>query len=298
MLNSLAVILFCAFGAGAQLPRDIIINEILFNPSKDGFDYVELYNRSNESVVLSELMIANRNVTNDLASFKILTKEDIKLPPGNYALITPNEKWLRLNYHVPDSALIIDITSLPSMPDDEGILVLVTKGDTVVVDELHYNAKWHFALLSDVAGVALERINPEEQTQDKNNWTSAASSARYGTPGYTNSQYNRLAADDTQVSVSPKIVSPDNNGIHDFAMIRISARQNGQVVNAVIYDVVGRQVKYLLKNVVLGMNDMFVWKGNDDQEIPVPTGIYILYTQIFDMLGKNRKFKNCIVVQR
>ena len=37
----------------------------------------------------------------------------------------------------------------------------------------------------------MERINPDSDTQDEMNWTSASATAGYGTPGYRNSQYGK-----------------------------------------------------------------------------------------------------------
>ena len=169
--------------------NDVIINEILFNPSKDGFDYVESYNRSSEPVNLSDLMIANRNGADEIASVKIISKESIVLKPGAYFVLTINENWLRKNYYVPDSALIITMTSLPAFPDDGGAVLLLRKSDTMIIDEFRYNENWHFSIIGDPEGVALERINYNLASQDKNNWTSASSSSGYGTPAQANSQF-------------------------------------------------------------------------------------------------------------
>jgi hypothetical protein len=52
-----------------------------------------------------------------------------------------------------------------------------------ILDELGYDAKWHFPLLADPEGVSLERIDYNLPTQDPFNWHSAATSSGYGTPG-------------------------------------------------------------------------------------------------------------------
>ena len=41
---------------------DIVINEILFNPHTDGFDYVELYNNSGKIIDLSTIIIAEMDI--------------------------------------------------------------------------------------------------------------------------------------------------------------------------------------------------------------------------------------------
>ena len=77
---------------------------------------------------------------------------------------------------------------MPSLPDDKGtVLLLNIQG--IIIDELQYDAKWHFPLIDNAEGVALERMNYNKSTQDKQNWHSAATNIGYGTPGYQNSQY-------------------------------------------------------------------------------------------------------------
>ena len=276
--------------------NDVIINEILFNPSKDGFDYVEGYNRSIEPVDLSDLMIANRNGADEIASIKVLTKEPIILEPGAYFVLTSNETWLRKNYYVPDFALIITMTSLPAFPDDGGTVLLLRKIDTMIIDEFRYHDNWHFRMIGDPEGVALERINYNLGSQDKNNWTSASSSSGYGTPAQVNSQFIPEQKSSEAISVLPKIISPGNDGNNDYAFININVDEMGKLADAIIYDAKGRRVRYLLKNELLGAVNRFTWDGCDDRSKILPSGIYIILTQIFDLKGNVKKYRNCVVL--
>ena len=60
-----------------------------------------------------------------------------------------------------------------------------------MIDEIRYTSKWHAPSVKNEKGIALERINPDSDTQDEMNWTSASATAGYGTPGYRNSQYGK-----------------------------------------------------------------------------------------------------------
>src|SRR4051812_34688479 len=75
----------------------IVINEILFNPAREGYDYVELYNNGEDAVDLQQYQIAKRNATGDISGRSIAKTETVLLPHA-YAVITANEKWLRQNY--------------------------------------------------------------------------------------------------------------------------------------------------------------------------------------------------------
>lgn len=289
---------FClSFGyAQEPIPRDIVINEILFNPAKDGYDYIEGYNRSRKTINLGQVLIANRNATHDISAMKSISNNQLLLEPDSYFVITSNEKWLKQNYSVALSAIICQVSSLPSFPDDAGTIVLLSKSDSVIIDELNYNEKWHFPLLNDAAGVALERINYESQSQDKNNWTSASSSSGYGTPGYQNSQFRADLEAQGEVIVSPKIFSPDNDGLNDFALIILNMKEQGYVANVTIYDISGRRVKFLIKNEILGISSRYKWDGYDDRSQKLPMGVYILYTEIFNLNGRTKKFRNLMVL--
>lgn len=292
------LVVFCNDEICAQLvmPHDVIINEILFNPAKEGFDYVEVYNRSNHAISLNDLMIANRNGADEISSIKNISKEPISISPGDYFILTANEKWLRQHYNVPHTALLIPVSSLPSFPDDEGSVVLLRKSDTVIIDDVKYSEQWHFKMLSDPEGVALERINYDQPAQEKNNWMSASSSSGYGTPGTKNSQFIQYQPHSEEISVLPKVFTPDNDGQNDLVFITIKANEQGKLANAVIFDITGRRVRYILKNELLGADNRFVWDGYDDRGQRLPTGIYIINTHVFDLRGNVHKYKNCIVL--
>jgi hypothetical protein len=104
-------------------------------------------------------MIANRNSAGEIASIKNISKEPLSLEPGGYFIITVNEKWVKQHFTVPASAIVLQVSSLPSFPDDEGSVLLIRKSDSLIIDELMYNEKWHFKMIDDPQGVALERIS-------------------------------------------------------------------------------------------------------------------------------------------
>lgn len=276
---------------------DIVINEILFNPKSDGYDYIELYNRSNTIINLKQLYIASRNITGELTAIIPLSQDPYLFFPGEYRVFTENNQWLQQQYLVKDPSLIIQLSSLPSMPDDKGTLVVLNQ-QGAIIDELHYDHNWHFALIDDEAGIALERINYNFPTQNKNNWTSAASTAGFGTPGYQNSQLMNDVQLQAQVTVMPAVFSPDNDGWNDFATIEYQVTEPGYVANIRIFDANGRRVRYLAQNATLSAAGRFTWDGLDENRHQLPVGIYIVLTEIFSLQGKTKKFKQAVTLAR
>ena len=277
--------------------NDIVINEILFNPKPNGYDYVELYNRSQKLIDLNKLYIANRDAIGNLKSIFQLTKTPLLFFPGDYYVITENKWWLQQNYLVKNLDNLLQISSLPSFPDEEGIAVLLNPDETVV-DELHYNHKWHFPLIGQEDGIALERIDYNKPTQDPNNWTSAASTEGYGTPTYQNSEFNVGLQLKGEITVSPKIFSPDNDGYDDFCLISYQVPNAGYVGNITVYDASGRAVKNIANNATLGLSGAFKWDGLDDKQQKLPLGVYVIVTKIFDLSGKTNEFKNVVSLAR
>ncbi len=144
---------------------DVVINEILFDPRSNGFDYVEFYNVSDKIVDASKLYAANRNNSNVISSIKQISSTPFYIFPGDYLVVTEDLASLEMNYLVRDPDAVILLSTLPSFPDDEGdILLLNGQGD--IVDEVKYNADWHFKLIDNPEGVSLERIDPSGSSQD------------------------------------------------------------------------------------------------------------------------------------
>ena len=186
---------------------------------------------------------------------------------------------------------------MPSFNDDEGyVLILNAQGS--VTDELHYNENWHFKLIDNREGVALERIDYNANTQQQDNWHSAATPVGYGTPTYKNSQYKINDGLQGDVFITPEIVSPDNDGIDDFATVTYNFPAAGYVANITIFDAAGRPVRYLQRNALCGITGNFRWDGLGEKNQQLSTGIYVVFTEIFNLQGKKKQFKNTIVVAR
>jgi hypothetical protein len=268
------------------LSNDIVINEILFNPRPNAFDYVELYNNSNKIIDAAGLYIGNRS----------LSPAPYYIFPGDYFVITEDADRLALNYLVRFPGNILKL-SLPSFPDNEGDVILLNfQGE--LVDKVHYKDAWHFSLITDTEGVALERINPSSPSQDALNWHSAASTAGYGTPTYKNSQYSNPEGIATIIKVSPAIFSPDNDGFDDIAIIQYKIDVPGYVANITLFDAAGRPVRNLVRNSTMGVTGYWNWDGLNDKYQPLPAGIYIIYTELFNAQGKKQRFKSSIILAR
>ena len=277
--------------------KDIVLNEILFNPTPTSTDYVELYNNTNFTIDLKNVKIANRNTAGQVSSIKTLTTNSYFLAPQRFVVITEDSALVKANYIVQNLNAFIIVPTMPSFNDDKSsVLILNAQGD--VVDELKYDEKWHFSLITNREGVALERIDYNAPTQSQENWHSAATSVGYGTPTYKNSQYKINDQLQGEITTTPEIVSPDNDGMDDFATVNYSFPQPGYVANITIFDAAGRVVRNLQRNALCGIRGSFRWDGLGEKNQQIATGIYIIYTEVFNLDGKKKRFKNTMVVTR
>lgn len=276
---------------------DWIINEILFNPKSNGYDYVEFYNNSNKIFDAAKLYIANRNSSGVISSIKILSTTPSYIFPGDYIVVTEDADNLALNYFIKNPDNILIVSSLPSFSDDEGdVITLNFQGN--IVDEVKYKDDWHFKLIDNAEGVALERIDPAALSQDANNWHSAASTVGYGTPSYKNSQYKLMQGINATIELSPKVFSPDNDGRDDITTIQYSVDATGYIANVTIFDAAGRPIHNLVRNGTLALTGYWNWDGLNDKGNKLPVGTYIILTEIFNLQGKKQQFKNTVVLAR
>lgn len=282
--------------AETPLPRDVIINEILSEPRVTGSEYVELYNNSNKTIDLNRLFIANRNSAGDPSSVTRISNVPQLLFPGAYTLLTKDSASVIREYPFADASVFIRMGSMPSIPNDKGfVLIMDQHGE--IIDEVPYDKSWHFALIKDKKGVALERISFDGQS-DKGNFHSAARDVNYGTPGTKNSQNRSDREAAGEFSVSPEIFSPDNDGIDDFLTIHYSFSAAGNMTNIKIFDASGRMVRYLEKNSLSGQKGYYRWDGLDDKQQQLPQGIYIIHFESFNSYGKKQVHKKAVTLAR
>ncbi len=275
---------------------DVVIHEVLFNPPFDGADYVELFNSGHNIIDLSTLHMANRNTLGAISSITVCCTEPRLLMPGGYCVLSENTGWISRQYASTPEEALTELPSLPSFPDDKGSVILLNEQGQVV-DELNYSEKWHFALIDNPEGVSLERISSGAPTQDAGNWHSAAVPL-FGTPGGKNSQASPDGTAAAEWQLTPRIISPDNDGLEDYALIEYQFPQPGYVANIIVFDAAGRRVRQLQRSALCGREGSFRWDGLGDLNRQLPAGIYIIWAEVFNLDGRVQRFKNAVAIAR
>lgn len=289
--NEIAINAATRIGIADTLPENkIVINEILFNPYEGGYDFIELYHSGKSIVDLNEYNISTLDgETGLLNESEKIADNPWLMFPGDYIVITENVYSVSSQYKTSYPYNFIETANLPSMNVDEGNII-ISRNDNYI-DGLFYSDKYHFELIENNKGISLEKINPSFKSSDPFSWHSAAASFGYATPGLKNSQFAEINFSESEITLSPEIFSPDNDGSDDVVKIIMNSKKPGYISNIRIYSSDGIIVYDYSKNKLLATEDAYIWDGITGVNTRAPAGIYIAYVEVFHLNGELKNFK-------
>ena len=255
-------------------PGEIILNELLPAPFAEGSEYIELYNRSQQTLSLTGLALATRKADGSISTLYPLSTITTPLEPGGYALLSKLLSGVEAFYLISAPQALHEV-KLPVLANNGATVVLLRLTDLTVIDEVSYSPKWHDSAIKEPKGVALERLDPDKPTQDATNWHSAAASAGYGTPGYRNSQ--QLLPSNTQNGFERPYWSDSERSY----VLRYQLANAGYRCRIWVFDTMGRRIAEIANLSTLATEGTLRWDGlGYDGSRPKP-GIYIFYAELF-----------------
>jgi len=247
---------------GGQLP-DIVINEIMAAPdlSKNQTEWVELYNRSQNTIDLKNWFIGDKN------NQSLISSEEFLVAPSTFVILTEDRNKFSATYPEVNSA-VIQIESWQTLNNsDDGVILKDSLGFSV--EQMVYGTL-------PPNGISWERIDYDKEASDSSNWWRCVDS-QGATPGKENSVHTTFSSN-IQLKLSPNPFSPDGDGFDDELNVEYQISL-GSNLTLKIYDVKGRLVRSLL-NDQPAVSGNTVWDGKNDAGKIVRTGIYILFVQI------------------
>lgn len=275
---------------------DVVFNEVLFDAKGNGNDYVEIVNRSQKAIELRDLYICNYDsATKQFTDVYDMATRSAVCMPGGYVLFSKDRTDVYKNYYCENPAAFWDLRQMPALNDSGGSMALAGP-DLQMLDAFTFTDKFHFPLLENPEGVSLERISVNLPTQSSQNWTSAAASVGYGTPGYVNSQQGAALESDGTITVQPEIFSPDQDGFDDVLSIAYEFENAGNVLHINIYDEAGRLIKKLVKGEYCGHTGQYIWAGGTETGLRPAVGIYVLVAEWFNAAGEKGRAKKVFVL--
>lgn len=275
--------------------NDLHINEVLFNPSSSGADFVELYNSSNKFIDLKDYLICNTDERDSINQFNAFGTDYWQIHPKQFIVLTDSKDKILSNHSVAFSDQIIELKTMPSYNDDAGT-VLLSDLNGGRIEKFVYDDKMHFALIENKEAVSLERINPFRPVNDRSNWTSSSAGVNYATPTTRNSQYFETNQNSSALLIQPEVFSPDGDGYHDVVNFNYQFSETGNVAKLEIYNSSGLLVKTLFKNELLGSSGTYSWNGIDEHGNVPAYGIYIANFEVFSINEESQTYRKTFVL--
>lgn len=268
----------------AEIPlyNDLIFNEILPNPYTNQESFIEIYNKSEKYIDLSKLQLA-RLVDKVIKDQKNISINKQILAPGGYAVLGKKLDSLLLIYPGAAAETFYEST-IPTLTNSAGTIMMYNENNTTL-DSFAYAEKMHFALLNSVKGVSLERKNMDRPSTDFTNWTSAAANVYFATPGYKNSQTVDLQANNSEIALKSKTISPNLDGYEDALEISWKLPSADFILEMSVFGLGGNFVHYIAQNYTVTQEGNYSWDGILKDGSKIPSGNYVLRISGLDEKG-------------
>ncbi len=272
--------------------NSLVINEIMFDPSADNSEFIEIHNKSSENIELSGCYVRVGKYSYEL------TNSLTNLSPGDYFVfasdssLVNNYSWLST-----ESKCFIHGNSGFSLPNTSGEIAIFDHWNNKI-DSVHYENTFHNPNLVTNKNTSLERINTGLSALDNSNWNSSVD--LWGaTPGKKNSIHIEVVKSDTKFEINPNPFSPDNDGFEDFTIISYNLPKVISRYRLRIFDREGRLVKTLVNNELTGSSGEVIFNGLDESGRALRIGIYIALFEASDPFsGYQEIIKKPFVVAR
>ena len=277
-------------------PNSILVNEIMYQPFPGQSEYVELYNRTSDSLDLCGWTISDMRDKAGHSNEYPIAKSTLEIKPGEYFVLAADSSLLNFSPNLQESNTHICILNKGSLSlNDNGDDVIVRDLTGQIIDSVRYSAHWHNPNLTDVTGRALERVNPNLSSNDPRNWSSCANTTG-GTPGKRNSIYTAAVPGSASLACSPNPFSPDGDGFEDFTMITFELPTTAGLVRIRIFDSKGRLTRTLANGEPSGAHGQILWDGFTDGREKARMGIYIVLLEALDSNGNTVQALKGVVV--
>jgi hypothetical protein len=264
-------------------PGGLVVNEVMFDPLAGRCDWVEIMNRTTDTVDLDGWVIT------DAASDAVTITGPARVAPGalfvvasdtSIAADVPPERWT-----VTRPMLRINAT--------EDLLVLRTPSG-FAADSLRVDADDHHPHLPSARGTSLEKRHPGLPGTDPSSWTSSAEITG-SSPGMPNSVL-RAPSEHGTMRAHPSVLSSDpaRRMAGTEVTWRIPFLQAVARVSVVTPD--GRFVRDLVREAFIGAEGGVAWDGADGSGQRVPPGPYVVVLECVNASSHAVHRDRCLVV--
>ncbi len=128
-----------------NIKGDVLVNEIMYAPTGDEPEWVELYNASPDTVNLKGWRISDSNVSTK----SIIASTDYFFPPKHYVVIAKSTDFSSVHPNIP--VIVASFAALNNTTNDD-VVIYDPAGTTI--DSVQYSPSW-----GGQNGISLERID-------------------------------------------------------------------------------------------------------------------------------------------
>ena len=165
-------------GASNNSAGDVVINEIMYAPLAGEPEWIELFNRTNQSLSLKDWTITDIYTTPSTVKIS----NDISILPKSYLVISKDSTIFNSHPFIPSPLLKLNIPPLNN--DADGVILKDYTG--MVIDSVKYDQQ-----LGGNSGYSLERKSPDLSSILIDNWGTSKDLER-STPGRINSLKEKM----------------------------------------------------------------------------------------------------------
>ena len=212
--------------------RHVLISEVMAHPTKEGVEYIELYNPTDEPLRLSPYRLV---IGRDAESVEVVSLPDVSLFARSFVVLTSDRSTLMSLYGLPAQGVLE--VSLPHLTDRAGVVGLIdATGRTI--DACSYDKARLPRGMKTKAGVAWERVDPLRDDDGATNWRPARATQGHATPGRANSLWSKEPREqDPKASDAPR-----GGSTTPSELLQELRAYSGYQVTWRIYDLMGQLV--------------------------------------------------------
>ena len=248
----------------------LVINEVMALPVNDQDEWIEIYNRSADSVDLLGWLMADNS-----SPSKCISDTSVVLESNSY-LVLGHDQSLGPDLH---GAVYQGIPHFPTLNNSEERIKLFDP-QGVTMDAMSYSSSTELVL-----GRSLERIRPQVPGQDSGNW-SVCIDDMGSTPGKENSIYLDVLSSNLAIELEPNPFSPNGDGQADQLVIHYELPFEHGLMTIMVFDMAGRKIAEPVQIKPVSHRGQVLWDGEANYGGRAVTGLYIMKLLFDDQAGK------------
>lgn len=293
-------------------PGDLVINEILYEPTTDPndgtpdqTDFLELLNISPDILELNGLRFIRMPDEVGRADTVRLVFRPTTLHPGAFLVVIAQSGTFATH---PDPAQLFreayglssDVEVLPVRASaftlvSAGAHVGLLTADGILLESVPYHPSWHSSTLRTTRGISLERRDTNTASALAHNWGSSPD-ALGATPGRVNALSVQTSDEFPSVGlhIEPSPFSPEEG-----TFLRYRLKAPDATVRVRMFDLQGRFVRELTQGALSGPQGVLHWDGLGENGEALRLGPYVVHLEaVNSVTGTVETYRKPVVLAR